>query len=435
MPDFVSILLALLIIAIVATSVGGALAFKYRNRIRTIWFALRDIGQYNADLQNLCLVLYQQHRTRPVFPAHDDASPFTAGDWKQIGGDGMGWEDDIFYKVRGLAWCDGSLFAAVTGPKPDGPRGEVWRWRAERWTLITGPESAPDTIGTPFVDHLFCYDRHIYSANARGIWRLDEHEWQDVTGCLPVSESGSAYAFCEWREQLVVSLWGTPAVAIFDGNDWSEIRPPDGGWGGNVCTIYCLAVYEGALYIGTGTGRFTGPSSKIWRYDGKIWEQVAGDGIRGSWIQEGIPFVLSLTVFGPYLVTTLSRPPGTPVQTSNIWAFDGDEWMPIASGRTPERMAHSMIANDSIVYGGRLVVATGDGKRRLADVWELGGDDGWRSVGSEVFRAPSSGHPGGYWIYRLCTDDLGRLFAATAGHQGAARVFQYQSALIDLVGV
>ena len=435
MLDFVSMVLAALIVVGLMMGVAIAFAFKYRGWIRTTWSTLRDVDRHGGHVQSICLILYQQNRTHPVFPPHHDESPFGAGEWKKIGGDGIGWEVDAFYKVRGLAWCNGSLFASVTGPKTDGPRSEVWRWNDRRWTLTGGRGKAASRGRTSFVDHLSCYGGRIYSANAGGIWRLDDDEWHDVTGCLRVNENenGSAYVFCEWRGKLVVGFWGVPTVAVFDQGDWTEIRPPVCGWGSNVRTIYCLAAYRDALYVGTGTGKLAGSSSTVWRYDGNLWEQVAGDGIRGSWIQEGLPFVLSLTVFGTHLIATLSRPPETPAPTSSVWAFDGDEWMPIASGRTPELMVKSMIVNDSIVYGGRLVVATGDGAHRRAEVWELDGHGGWKNVGGEVFRAPDNGHDGGYWIYRLCTDGRGSLFASTAGHQGAARVFQFQSAVKDIV--
>jgi hypothetical protein len=56
-------------------------------------------------------------------------------------------------------------------------------------------------------------------------------------------------------------------------------------------------------------------------------------------------------------------------------------------------------------------------------VWELEADQSWREVGGETFRAPTGG-PGGYWIYRLCAAE-GALYAGTAGHRGAARVFRF----------
>jgi hypothetical protein len=80
--------------------------------------------------------------------------------------------------------------------------------------------------------------------------------------------------------------------------------------------------------------------------------------------------------------------------------------------------------NDCEVLGGRLVVATGDGTSRTAQVWELDASQHWRPVGDHVFSAGMTDSPGGYWVYRLCAGG-GDLYAGTAGHKGAARVYRF----------
>ena len=81
----------------------------------------------------------------------------------------------------------------------------------------------------------------------------------------------------------------------------------------------------------------------------------------------------------------------------------------------PPLMARSLIMNDCEILGGRLVVATGDGTSRTAQVWELEANQHWRPVGDDVFSAGMTDSPGGYWIYRLCAEG-GDLYAGTAGH-------------------
>jgi len=93
-------------------------------------------------------------------------------------------------------------------------------------------------------------------------------------------------------------------------------------------------------------------------------------------------------------------------------------------------MARSLIMNDAIVYGGQLIVATGDASHRQCRLWALDGDQRWRDVSGAVFEGGPSRHPGGMWIYVLATDGSS-LFAGTAGHQGSARVFRYAPASFE----
>jgi hypothetical protein len=82
-------------------------------------------------------------------------------------------------------------------------------------------------------------------------------------------------------------------------------------------------------------------------------------------------------------------------------------------------MAESLIMNDTAVYRGNLVAATGDSAHRRAEVWELERDQQWRAVGGGVFGPLKTG-----WIYKLCVGG-DALFAGTAGHRGAARVLRF----------
>jgi hypothetical protein len=162
----------------------------------------------------------------------------------------------------------------------------------------------------------------------------------------------------------------------------------------------------------------------VFRFDGRSWEKVAGEGIRGSWPQDGIPFVLGLTVFAGKLIAVLARPEGTPAAASSIWAFDGGEWRPVAAGHTPEHVAAATILNDVIEYRGRLVIATGASAQRVARAYSLEAGEQLCDISGLAFQPAPAAAQGGYWIYRLATDGV-RLFAASAGHQGAAAVFEY----------
>jgi hypothetical protein len=274
------------------------------------------------------------------------------------------------------------------------------------------------------VEQLAVHCGSLYAGAAQRLWSYDGEHWTDVGGALPVKGKAGPYAFADTDAGLAVSFWGDPSVCVFNDFTCKRLPDPDDGWGGNARTVYCLAMFHGALYAGTGTGRLNGSAASVYRFDGARWEKVGGAGIRGSWTQEGVPFVLSLTVFGEQLVATLSRPPGTPAAASNVWAFDGNEWWPVGYGSTPAIMANSSIMNDAKVFNGHLVVATGDSTKRDVRVWALDVQQNWRDVSGGALNGTGSNRPGGYWIYSLCIGN-GDLYAGTAGHQGSARVFRW----------
>ena len=399
---------------------------RLRAEFRQLRAAARTVGAMNSNME-LTYQLQMAGQT-PAPPLPTGRSPFTKGSWTVFAGDGHGWPADTFYKVRGLAMHRGALHASVTGPKADGPGGQVWRLLDEACTQVGGDLAGSWRADDSFVDHLFSVDDHtLLAAEKTGVWRLSNDHWTQISEGLALGKKCGPYGFAFWNGRVVMGQWGHPRVAqLGENNQWTYLPDPEEGWGPGVRTIYCLVAFKGMLYVGTGTGRLTGPASAVWRYDGTLWEKVGGAGIRGSWSREGIPFVLSLTVFGECLVATVSRPDDTPNGASSVWLFDGDRWGPLAAGATPALMAESLIMNDAIVYKGRLVVATGHASRKPAQVWVLDDANCWQPAGPPELAATGPGE-GGWWVYRLYTDG-DRLFASTAGHRGAARVLCFTPA-------
>jgi hypothetical protein len=393
---------------------------RLRSRLRGI----RDRLNGEPSLAARARSIIQEQRSRGEPALHCPQGEFPSGSWQLIGGNGCGWQADLFYKVRGLAWHRDTLYASLTGPTQEGPRGEVWALTGESWRKIGGGIGNSWPAEPAFIDHITIFNDELFAAVAGRLWHYAGGSWSDAAGPLPISGKSGPYAFLPFEGRLAVSVWGDPAVLFFDGKSCERVAEPPGGWGQGARTVYCLAEFEGQLYAGTGTGKFTGPSSSVFRFDGKGWEKIGGDGVRDSWSQPGIPFVLSLTVYGRHLIATLSRPKGTPDAASNVWAFDGEAWQPVAFGRTPSAMAQSLIMNDAIVHDGHLIVATGDSARRDARVWTLDSAQHWQDISGHSLAAGSDARTGGCWIYRLCSDGVS-LYAATAGHQGAACVFRW----------
>jgi hypothetical protein len=276
------------------------------------------------------------------------------------------------------------------------------------------------------VDNLAIYKGKLVAAAYDGVWTYNLSKWKKIDTGLNISSKHSVYCFCEWNGKLVAGFWGKPSVAIYNNDSWSYLPSPEHGWGKNTRTIYCLSTFNGYLYAATGTGKEYGEPSSIWRFDGKKWEKIAGSGIRGSWLSDGIPFVLSMTSYHEHLVVTLSRPhrKQSPV-TSNVWAFDGNTWKPLDFGKIPELFSSSSIPNHSLVFQDHLLVATGDSIHRNTEVWRWSNKKNWIPIGPliEDLSLPIKSNAGGMWIYRMCTDNKNTLYVSTAGHLGAARIF------------
>lgn len=415
-----------LFVLIAGALVLGAVAYALRRwpaRIRQYMREIRAGALAAREAHALLAVAAQRLGEAKPPRIEGEASAFTGGRWEHLGGAGLGWAADTFYKVRGLATLDGDLYASLTGPRQDGPMGEVWRLSGETWSSIAGGDIGP-WPGPSSVDHLFALGGRLLVAERRGVWQFEDERWTPLSQGLALDDTCGPYCFTEWGGRVVMGQWGQPRVAVLEGDGrWSYLPAPDDGWGLGARTIYCLLSWRGHLYAATGTGKLTGPGATVWRYDGARWEKIGGSGLRGSWSQAGIPFVLSLCEFDNRLVATVSRPEGTPSGLSNVWAFDGDRWGALAVGAVPRLMEDSLIMNDAIVFDGRLVVATGHSDRQAAQLWELGAGTRWHPVGPAELAQPGNGE-GGWWVYRLCSDGR-HLYAATAGYRGAAHVFRF----------
>lgn len=385
---------------------------------------LRDVREMRAaveEMRSLVVHLVQTVRAPALLP--DPPTPFAAGDWEQIGGDGLGWQGDEFYKVRSIVCDGGQLYASLTGPRQDGPQGEVWCLSEGNWRCIGGNDDRAWPASPAFVDQLAMHQGVLYAGASHGLWRWKDGAWMLVEGSA--GADAGIYAFADGPEGLALSFWGRPGVALLRDGRMERLPGPEGGWGEEARTVYSLCYFRGQLYAATGTGRLRGEGGMVFRYDGRTWERIGGCGIRGSWSVPAVPFVLSLRVFGNRLIATLSRPSDLPAAASNVWTFDGETWLPVGVGHTPALMASSLIMNDAIVYHGRLVVATGDSSHRDARVWSLEAGQRWQDISGTALARPLDRYPGGAWIYCLATDGIS-LYAGTAGHQGAARIFRFR---------
>jgi hypothetical protein len=422
MTQYVTLTVMLVVVVAIA-AVAVVMLRKHVIRLIEILREFRSGVAAAAENRALLILATQQLGQRSFPQIETNTSVFADGQWERIAGAGKGWPADTYYKVRGLAAFGGDVYASLTGPRQDGPLGEVWRFSQNKWSCIAGGAVGPWKEPSS-VDHLFSSKGNLFAAEKHCVWRMKGESWAALRDGLELDHKSGPYCFADWKGSVVLGQWGNPRVAVLSEDDrWSYLPLPQGGWGVHARTIYCMVEWRGHLYVGTGTGKLYGPGAAIWRYDGEHWEKIAGGGLRGSWAQTGIPFVLALATFEDRLIATVSRPADTASGASNVWAFDGDRWGAVAIGASPQLMSESLIMNDVVTYGGRLIVATGHADRRAAQVWELGAGETWRPVGPSELSKPGQGE-GGWWVYRLFVDGP-YLYIATAGHHGAAGVFRF----------
>ncbi len=91
--------------------------------------------------------------------------------------------------------------------------------------------------------------------------------------------------------------------------------------------VYEIWRHGGFLFVGMYKNRLG--NGHVYRYDGKSWEKVGGDGIRGSWINKDMYLVEAFASYQGRLIASLTRYPAVPGSFSSVWAFDGDNWKPI----------------------------------------------------------------------------------------------------------
>jgi hypothetical protein len=223
-----------------------------------------------------------------------------------------------------------------------------------------------------------------------------------------------------------------PIVLAYDGRNWDIIGGGvAGSWdaAAGYRGVYDLAVHHDHLYASTN-----GPepgAGDVWRFDGQTWEQIGGDGLRGSWPPERVMFVESLLPSGDLMLAAVARPLGIASDVPPVWSFDGVRWTPVGEN-IPGLWAWLDNHNHVVEYGNTLLLPA-DGKLGMVTLWELANGRRWREVaGTHLGSWISNGvTPAGFletaWIYRM-VEFNGDLYVGFAGHRGAGQVWRYRPA-------
>jgi len=434
--------------AIVALLTLGALAWATRY---FAWMPPEDwsTGLDGGPLSLLLDAIRDSHVARDVGPLRATARLPDAS-WELIGGAGVNgsWPAEGFDKVRAMAVFGGRLVAGISGPELGS--AQVWLWDGSLWTKIGGDGIAGSWGDKRRVNFLLTDEDKLYAgigtahlSGSAEVWDFDGQQWHQLGGAAthhlngwPRERFDLPYSAAVHDHVLHVGMstedeaGHAVVMRLVDGR-W-EIMGGDGkfgSWDGEAGYrgVYDLAVFREQLYAGTwGDNRHAG---SVWRFDGRQWQQVGGNGVKGSWRNRHITFVEDLVVHAERLVVSVQRSGLYRNGTSSVWSYDGTRWRQLGYSDSPT-YARSTIFNYLIEHTGAFVLATG-GTIGSA-IWQLSetgewvplsqgpGGDAW--VGRQVpLKRPADSHE---WIYTMVSHH-GALYAGVAGYDGAAQVWRY----------
>lgn len=288
----------------------------------------------------------------------EDESPFRDGSWQLL----RNWKK--FNKTKALGVYRDRLCAGLSGS-----HAEVWCFDGIAWKKIGfWPELRDPTA-------ILQYGEQLVIAIDRQVLSYDERSWRNLSA--PTGKD-HAYSLASQGGNLFVGLIGSsPRVLKFSETDgWLEVS---GGLPKNEFKgIYELWTHtDGRLYAGLISQQ---GSTMVYRLEGANWVPVGGNGIRGSWKSPARTYAFSFSSLQNQLIVTMNRHPMAHGQFSPVWAFNGEDWHPVAATSVPDRFSQMDNFNSSIAYRGRLYTGAGGAPPGNASVWELS-EYGWREVG------------------------------------------------------
>lgn len=397
---------------------------------------------------------YQAKRGAAVFSQPETPSPFDEnGHWEKIGGQGVNgsWGKNPYEKTKALAVHDGRLYAGLAGPFPDG--AQVWSFDGGKWWKNGGGGTNGSWSGFPTTDVLLSTGDGLYCGiggspgvhNAE-VWEFKEGRWRRVggmgiEGAWQPGQFHAAYSMAQYKGALYVGMRACPGVSPgvfrFKNGKWEKVAGESSrlswkkGQGYNM--VYELYAHsDGYLYAGMSGGNGGGD---VWRFDGETWEQVGGDGLRGSWINPRFTMAVSFTSYQQRLMVQLLNPDLLfKEKISCIWSFDGTEWKPLSLQSTPEIWKKFDDLNFLLPYKGHLYAGAGGRPMGNASIWELSGNNQWREVAghgkfgswgvSGTLVPKSYGYGNKEYVYRMA-EYKGSLVAGFGMRAGAAQIWQY----------
>lgn len=253
--------------------------------------------------------------------------------------DGLSWTDLAFPSddnAYSIASLNGTLFVGLTGSIP-----RVFAYNGG-WIEISK--------GLPSFGFSGVYELHVHSdkklyaglistSGATSVFRFDDNKWTQIGGQgLNGSwlSNGATYAlsFASFQGQLIVALNRHPMASAlfspiwaFDGQEWHPVGATSVPvkWG-EMDNYNALLAWRDRLVVGAG-GAPTGNAS-AWEYGRRVWRQVGGHGINGSWGHGTLSgnrnasreYIYRLIEWRGQIIAGFGDAPGA----AQVWAFAND---------------------------------------------------------------------------------------------------------------
>ncbi|MBL7714973.1 MAG: hypothetical protein JNL01_05855 [Bdellovibrionales bacterium] len=364
------------------------------------------------------------------------------GSWDQLG--------RKYTQVRPLQVFQGKLYVGLVNN--DHLYGEVWRFDGAEWERVAGGgemgswnEGQYNAVNSMAADSTYLYAGTGNYLGMATVWRFDGSTWTQIGGNNLNGSWGSniddVWHMTFHQGQLYAGLVeersGQLAAPLYryNGATWSlvtGINGENGGWNNTQGYFMAYVSLSDGTYLYSGLAGRSDHNGNFFRYDGSTFEQIGGQGIRGSWNNPEIKFVGDGIIYHSQLYVSLqgsSDPSGN--RENPVWKFDGTSWSTV--GNVPAEWSNFQIFNKLIEYNGKLYLSTG-GAPGTATIWVLDETlNVWNKVaghgieGSSWHLSPGqTGTTGTQWIYKM-TIFQGKLIIgmATSGYPYSAEVWGY----------
>ncbi|MCX5691581.1 MAG: immunoglobulin domain-containing protein [Planctomycetota bacterium] len=249
------------------------------------------------------------------------------------------------------------------------PRGDLWSWDGNSWTMVAPSGPAPRYHArlafAPSSGRSYLFGGFNGSSYFGDLWAWNGTAWQDLStsaGTGPSPRAHAAVAFDTNRGRLVV-FGGLDAAAAtrrlsdtweFDGTTWHQVNIA--GPSGRSHVHLAFDEHRGTCLL-VGGEATSGSLFDTWEYDGNSWVQKLATGSPEA----------EVTTYSQQSQRVLMRP----ASSTTTFEWTGSAWLQVATGG-PSARSYQGLAYDSTrmrctLYGG----AFGPMQTSLSDTWEL----------------------------------------------------------------
>ena len=325
--------------------------------------------------------------------------------------------DANYVWIFAFAVYNGKLYAGNGGGSSSYP-GIVYSYDGTSWANANIASGSGWSVNNLYVSSLVTYGGKLYAGTSRGsanggsqIWSYNGTTWTNVTPGWTINNTTAA-SMCVYGGNLYVgtgcvSAQGGGEVWSYNGTTWTntnlQLAP---GWSTNNNYIYCMAIFNGNLYVGTISGS---GASQVWVYNGATWAN-ANIGWSANDVQCN-----SLAVYGGKLYAGSAN---TTSGASIYVTSNGSTWTAVSPA--PGWGTANFQALSMAVCNGKLFVGTSNVGAQGAHVFTF---DGSTWVDTNVVWASTQ-----QYAYCMCVYH-GTVYIGQSPLSGGAQVWSYSSYL------